>query len=112
MKKTVVTFTCDSCGKEVILQNGNFPFDRGWFRLDDIKLTIPAPEKPTTYEQEYVDLCSMDCLFRKIMKEVENKGVQTNPQVQPSIQEQDNFRVEKRVIPEELNPDDRRRRML
>jgi hypothetical protein len=98
MKRTTTTYTCDNCGKEVVLNNGNFPFDRGWFRLDGIVLKIPS-ETTKVIEESNLDFCQARCMFDNISRKMAISGVKYE-QKEFSEESNDDFRVDTRMVDE------------
>lgn len=105
MKKSVITFNCDSCGKEHI-SNEEIEFPKNWLKINEIDMKV---DYFIDYKDKNLHFCSPTCLFNYLEKELEDRGVlqirngfknETKKEVNDEIDDI----IEVRTSPMENNP--------
>jgi len=98
MKKVTTIYTCDTCRKQEVRENnGNdrdYPFDKGWVRLDSINIGIPVRashrliDQPSQFEAEGLDFCSPRCFSERMKQEFLNRGEVATGQANEVVQDE------------------------
>ena len=96
MKKSFVSYTCDVCGKELVLDSvSDSPVSSGWFLLDSFDMVFPSVVGDSDDSVSVVDqhFCSSDCFLYFINSFLKNDVVKDGVVKDDDVKEVDPFVV-------------------